>query len=1052
MMDTIDNYQLAVEHFEKQDFNSAKNILYSMLLENPSDIDVLNFLGIIMLNCGRHEEAVSYFENAIAIYEPHPVAHYNLGLCFQHLKDSEAACLHYKRAIELQPDYVDAINNLGVSLLDLKRYDEAERVFNKVIDYQPHNAKAYNNRGNIYYNQGNFTQAESDYKSAVSLEPNNYEFNINLGNCYLQQKEFDESLRHYNKCLELKPNDALSFNNIGITLFKLHRFKEAKSYFKYALNNDPQNAEFHFNLAGCYRELGESASAKEDLINAIESYNRAVEIDPNRKGALINIANIYKKLGKDSEAKLYFDKVAEDKNSKVIAFTNLGVLRMGLGLVEEALEYFNLALKADDNIMEPHYNKSHALLISGNFAEGWKEYEWRKNRKEFHPREFSKPELMRGHDIKGKRILVYDEQGLGDTIQFIRFVPWLIKEGANVIVECNESLHDLFRDITQGAVMIGRCFPEEPNVEYDYQIALLSLPYYFNVKVEEFFNEMPYITANPVSVKKMSGFIREGDELKIGIVWGGNSNHTGDKKRSIRLTYFKSLLAIKGIKLFALQKGGPLNQVMEIEFPLIVLNDHLNTLMDTAGAIENLDLIITVDTSVAHLAGAMGKPVWLLLPFFPDWRWMLKRTDSPWYPSMRIFRQSEDDNWELVFNEVINALKEEKMHQQIKCFQSARAVNLITYNSFATTENQLDEKTPSKQNGKLFLGLSGKQDYGLGIVNRYLKQELSGKIEVHSLEDNQFPSPEELDEAKIFQLMKDLDFNPLFNIKGKENFGYTVFENELSSKSVENAKNYDKVVTASTWDYEKLLTAGINNADLVIQGIDPKMFYPDDEKREGNLFVIFSGGKFEIRKSQDLILKAISILQKKYKDIILVNAWYNVWVESMRLMRYSKYINYEEKGSTWDDFMNNIYYCNDVDPKRVFTLPLVPNKDLRKVYLKSDIGLFPNRCEGGTNLVMMEYMACGKPVVASYNTGHKDILTENNSLMLKEMKEFKLYDSANTLFADWEEPDIDEIVEKIEFAYNNRNILKDIGEAAAKTMKKFTWSNTALNLLKVVGL
>jgi tetratricopeptide (TPR) repeat protein/glycosyltransferase involved in cell wall biosynthesis len=1053
-MELVNNYQLAVECFKLKDFDRAQKILSGLLVENPADIDALNFLGMIMLNAGRYEEAISFFERAITIFEPHPITHYNLGLCLHHLKYTEKACAHYERAVELKPDYIDAINNRGAALIDLKQYAEAEKNFNTVLALQPYNGKAFNNRGNLFYNQDKLDLAEKDYQKAVMLEPGNPEFNFNLGNCYMQRKEFNEALKYFFKSVELDPTGTLAYNNIGLTLLKLHKLKEAEAFFKLALNNNPENAEVHYNLAGCYRELGEFNTANENLNSAIECYNKAVEIDPNLKGALINIGNIYKKLGKERESEQYFEKVSDDSNTKVTAFTNLGVQRMMLGKVDEALEYFNFAINVNNNITEPHYNKSHALLICGNFAEGWKEYEWRKKRQEFCHREFSKPELMPGMDVKDRRILVYDEQGLGDAIQFVRFIPLLIKHGANVILECSDSLSGLFNKIVGDSVIIKRDLIKEPAIEYDYQIALLSLPLFFGLTIENFNMDMPYIYADPVSTQKMSGLIGGGDDLKIGIVWGGNPNHTGDNKRSCKLIYFKSLLAVNGIKLFALQKGSPLQQVNEIDFPLVVLNDHLRTLMDTAGAIENLDLIITIDTSIAHLAGAMGKPVWLLLPFFPDWRWMLNRKDSPWYPSMKLFRQLEDENWELVFNEVLSELKKKKnmkhkkSNSQINLNPNLQAVDPAS----AALDSQYNSSVLLKQKGKLYLGLTGTGDFGWGVVNKYLKQEVSGKIEVRSLEENQFPPPEELNQAKIFQLIKDLDFNPLFEIKGKENFGYTVFENELNSNSVANSNKYDKVITASTWDYNKLVAAGITNAGLLIQGIDPKMFYPDGTKRNDNLFVIFSGGKFEIRKGQDLVLKAISILQKKYPDIILINAWYNSWVDSLRLMRYSKYIKYEEKGNTWDEFMNNIYCCNNIDPKKVFTLPLVPNRDLRKVYMKSDIGLFPNRCEGGTNLVMMEYMACGKPVIASFNSGHKDVLNENNSLMLKQMKEFKLFDSNTKLIADWEEPDIDEIIEKVEFAYNNRNFLSNVGNAAAETMKNFTWSATALNLLKIVGL
>ena len=307
-------------------------------------------------------------------------------------------------------------------------------------------------------------------------------------------------------------------------------------------------------------------------------------------------------------------------------------------------------------------------------------------------------------------------------------------------------------------------------------------------------------------------------------------------------------------------------------------------------------------------------------------------------------------------------------------------------------------------------------------------------------------------EAKVFQLLRDLDFNPLFEARGKENFGYTVFENELNERSVANGDFYDKVIAASTWGRNKLLEAGIKNAGCLIQGIDTELFFPGDIKRNDNLFVIFSGGKFELRKGQDLVLRAISILQKKYKDIILIAAWYNLWLESARLMSLSKHIKYEEQGKTWEEFMNHIYVINEFDPQRVFTMPLVPNQKLRELYLKSDIGLFPNRCEGGTNLVMMEYMACGKPVIASYNTGHKDVLSEKNSLPLKDMREYKIFDQEQRMVSDWEEPNLDEIIFQIEYAYHHRDEIKNIGDQAAKSMKNFTWSHTADNLLKVIGI
>jgi tetratricopeptide (TPR) repeat protein/glycosyltransferase involved in cell wall biosynthesis len=1031
-MEIVDNYQLAEELFQQKDFSAAQNILFDLLQEDQNDSDVLNFLGTIKLNLGEYSKAAGYLEKAISIYERHPMAHYNLGLCYQHFKLSEEARKHYKRAVELNPLNVDALINLGVVFQTQEDYDSAENYFNRASLLQPNSSKIFNNRGNLFFKKNELELAEKNYRKAISLEPDNPEFLFNLGNCCFQQGFIEDSIDLFKRTAELNPNEHLACINTGIAFFKLNKFKEAIDYFKIALANDPKNAEAHFNLGSCYRELKQYTAA-------LECYEAAAALNPGNTSVFINIGNIYNQLGDGNKAKLFFDKVSNSNETKAIVFTNIGVSKMGQRLVDEASQYFNIALQFEPENPAIHYNNAHALLIKGNFDEGWVEYGWRKKRKEFFPREFSKPELKSGMDVNGKIILVYDEQGLGDTIQFVRYIPMLQKLGAIVIFECNKMLLGLLKEHAAGAKMIGRDRDKEPSIEYDYQIPLLSLPQYFNTTTETIISEVPYIYADSAHSKKMAEIIGNCKEFKIGIVWGGNPVHTGDSSRSCRLENFKTLLSVPNIKFYSLQKGSPLEQLENCSFPVTVLNEYIDTFMDTAAAIENLDLVITIDTSVAHLAGAMGKKTWLLLPFFPDWRWMLDRKDSPWYPTMKLFRQSEEGNWKSVLKEVETELREYVMtdgkNVPLKLSSQEKYVNV-----------------PDARDKQLILGLSGTGDYGWGVVNKYIKQEVSNKYVVKNLDENSVIPAAELANAKVFQLLRDLDFNPLYNVRGKENYGYTVFENELKAMSVINARNYDKIVTASTWNYQKLIDAEIKNAGLVIQGIDPKVFYPENKLRNNNLFIIFSGGKFELRKGQDLVLKAVSILQKKYRDIILINAWYNAWPETMHPMITSKYIRYEEKGSTWEEFMHNLCVTTGLDTKRVFTLPLVPNQKLRDIYLKSDLGLFPNRCEGGTNLVMMEYMACGKPVVASYNTGHKDVLTENNSILLKEMKEYKLYNPDNVLTADWEEPNLDEIIDKVEYAYNNRDIIKNIGDNAAVTMKNFTWSDTAMNLLKVVGL
>lgn len=373
------------------------------------------------------------------------------------------------------------------------------------------------------------------------------------------------------------------------------------------------------------------------------------------------------------------------------------------------------------------------------------------------------------------------------------------------------------------------------------------------------------------------------------------------------------------------------------------------------------------------------------------------------------------------------------------------------YYVFFAKKTDKPKKTAKPQ--KLYLALSKGENFGWGVCSKYLNSEVP-KIFGNTLcwdfskdtEDN-FKV-----DGKVFHALTGIEFESISKIRGNENYGYTFFENELTEASVKNSKNYDLVIGGSSWNKEKLIEKGITNASFLIQGIDPELFYPESPKNDSELFVIFSGGKFELRKGQDIVLKAVKILQQKYPNIVLINAWYNMWPQTMEMMEYSKHIKFELKGNSFTEKMHHLYKLNGIDSAGIITNEIIPNTSLRQIYCTTDIGLFPNRCEGGTNLVMMEYMACGKPVVASFNTGHKDILNESNSLPLKEMQPLRLYSKQNELWADWFEPSVDEVIEKIEWAYNNKQELLEKGKKAGEDLKNFTWQNSAKKLLEIIGI
>ncbi|MDD2468181.1 MAG: glycosyltransferase family 4 protein [Desulfobulbus sp.] len=344
----------------------------------------------------------------------------------------------------------------------------------------------------------------------------------------------------------------------------------------------------------------------------------------------------------------------------------------------------------------------------------------------------------------------------------------------------------------------------------------------------------------------------------------------------------------------------------------------------------------------------------------------------------------------------------------------------------------------------LHLALTQGTNFGWGVCSHYLRQELVGMYrDIRTVDEH----TESVVNGSVFHALADSDFNPLHPVRGAKNFGYTFFENELTTLSIENSHSYDCVLAGSTWCRDKLKQLGIENSDLLIQGVDPGRFSPLPPKKEGNMFIIFSGGKFELRKGQDLVLSAFKILQKKYQDMILINCWYNSWPQSIALFQHSRHLQFEAKGESWKEFMNNIYRKNDLDPERIITLDLVNNQALRELYAKTDIAVFPNRCEGGTNLVLMEYMACARPVIASYTSGHRDVVTRKNALLLDDLQPYRLYDTAGNLWADWEEPSVDQLVALIEYAYHHRRETRCLGEQAGQDMQRLTWTHTARSLL-----
>jgi glycosyltransferase involved in cell wall biosynthesis len=371
--------------------------------------------------------------------------------------------------------------------------------------------------------------------------------------------------------------------------------------------------------------------------------------------------------------------------------------------------------------------------------------------------------------------------------------------------------------------------------------------------------------------------------------------------------------------------------------------------------------------------------------------------------------------------------------------------------------------------------------HGWGICGKYIIKELTQKDQVRLINGELRPDAfeneldyrffkellipqEELDriiqqkdgpiQAPVLQAMNNHNYLPtLPQLRGKKNIGYTFFEdNIIPRQNIENAARFfDVVVAGSSWCEEMLRFHGLNRVTTIIQGIDPMIFNPNHKEKEyfKERFVLYSGGKFELRKGHDIVIKAYKVLQDRYPDVLLITSWFNQWPQSINTMAGSPYLKFRMTTEDFSNLIGQVLLDNGIDLSRVINLPAYPNMMMPKIYKNTDLGFFPNRCEGGTNLVLMEYMACGKPVLGSFSSGHKDVLTDNNSIKINQMGVLNVAVNG-TDTAVWDEPFLDETIEKLDWAYHHRDELKKRGEQAGKDLAGQTWEQTGRQFFELM--
>lgn len=457
-----------------------------------------------------------------------------------------------------------------------------------------------------------------------------------------------EALKHFQIATELRPDKPVWHFNLALAFQHLKQLPSAIASYRIAVQLNPDFFDAWNNLAAALKSSG-------DASGAVLAAQQAVALSPDASGAHLNLGNGLKAAGDWSGAEASYRRaLVLDPNNPRIRL-NLGNTLRELGRMPEAIALLRQAVDRSPNFPEAHRDLAFAMMLSGDLRPGWIENEWRWQTEEMvkKRRVFDAP-MWNGEDLPSRRILIHTEQGFGDAIQFVRYVPLVAKRGAKVILECQAPLARLFESLDGVGELVVRGAPLPP---FDCHLPLLSLPRIFSTTLENIPCDIPYLKASPSIAKELPPASKVG--FKVGLVWAGNPEHLNDQNRSISLRVLRPLFDSSSISFYSLQLGALAAQLKQDAALARVtdLSPFLRDFATTAAAIDGMDLVISVDTSVAHLAGALGKPVWLLLPYAPDWRWMLGRDDSPWYPTMRLFRQDKLGDWTGIIGKVSAELR-----------------------------------------------------------------------------------------------------------------------------------------------------------------------------------------------------------------------------------------------------------------------------------------------------------------------------------------------------------------------------------------------------------
>ncbi len=691
-------------------YHEALQAVQQGAANNPGFADLQLFLANLQYETGHFELAAASYRDALKLKPDQLLALHNFGLALIKTNEFEQAASAFRRAIELNPEWADAHNNLGYVYHRLGRLGDAEASFERALLIDPGLALAHANAGELAMTRADAGKAIDHYRRATEINPDMAQAHLHLSNALAARGQRDDAIRHLEHCLEIVPDSVEAQLQLARLYAEAENFQSSLAWYREIVAVLPNHIDALVGMAEAllwFAEYGDAASKADRLKEAVTACRNVLSREPDHLRARLMLGALLGQSGKLDEADVQFEAVLLLDPGNANARHNLGVstesrARLApasekLALLEKALEHYAVTGTADphhiDALMgmasihvEKLYNAEAATLYerilqidpdyvparmsyamlklkTGDFTIGWRDFEsrWRMGNKwKAIQLQSDKPQWSKDVSLAGKTIILYHEQGLGDSLQFIRYASLVAERGARVVVRSPAALRALFASCAG----VHAVFDGDEIPEHDFLCPLMSLPLVFGTTLDTIPAAIPYLRPAPERVLHWRRKFDGENRLRVGVVWAGDPRLQDDNMRSLHFDRLRPLLEVPGVAFYSMQMGSEAKAQMADVPQIANFTDALFDFQETAALAENLDLAICVDTSSAHLVGAIGKPVWLLNRFNTCWRWMLDRSDSPWYPTMRIFRQPRLGDWDSVIAKVKLALEEEAVRKR----------------------------------------------------------------------------------------------------------------------------------------------------------------------------------------------------------------------------------------------------------------------------------------------------------------------------------------------------------------------------------------------------